>query len=186
MWSKFKKDLFSVPNILSYFRLLLVPVFIWVYLVKQDYTLTAIILTISALTDITDGFIARKFNMITDWGKIIDPIADKATQFSILVCLMLKYPPVIFMTSILFFKEIYMGIIGYIVIKKTDTVTGAKWYGKLNTCVIYAIIMTLLLYSNISYTTVCLLVATGGICMIGSMLFYTFKYVNMLKPKQKK
>ena len=90
-----KKDILNIPNLLSLFRLLLIPVYITIYLRAQDkadYFLAASILAVSCLTDMIDGQIARRFNMITDLGKLLDPIADKLTQFALVLCLSLRHP----------------------------------------------------------------------------------------------
>ena len=78
---------FTIPNILSFFRLILIPVLIWSYVVKKNYAATGWILLLSGLTDIADGFIARRFHMISKLGKILDPVADKLTQATMLFCL---------------------------------------------------------------------------------------------------
>ena len=78
-----------IPNILTVARFFLIP-FIIYFLVVDNYFLAFVFLTISGLTDILDGFIARKFNFITNFGKLIDPLADKATQLSVLITLTLK------------------------------------------------------------------------------------------------
>ena len=90
-----KKDLFTIPNLLSRFRLVLIPVYIVIYLnatEMTDYFIAAGILAVSCLTDAIDGKIARHFNMISTVGKILDPLADKATQFTLIVCLSIKQP----------------------------------------------------------------------------------------------
>ena len=78
-----------VPNALTITRFILIP-FIIIALVKDDYITTFILLTPSGLTDVLDGFIARKFNFISNFGKLIDPLADKSTQVAILTTLALK------------------------------------------------------------------------------------------------
>ena len=83
-----KKEIFTIPNLLSFFRLILIPVYMTIYLhasKPSDYILAGSILAISCLTDMFDGKIARKFNMITTFGKFLDPLADKLTQFSLLL-----------------------------------------------------------------------------------------------------
>lgn len=75
----YQKKILTIPNILSFFRLCLIPVIIWLYTEKQDYFWTLLVLLLSAVTDIVDGIIARKCNMISDFGKAFDPIADKLT-----------------------------------------------------------------------------------------------------------
>ena len=71
------KERFSIPNLMGYFRLLLIPVFCYLYLAKEAYHWAAGVVLLSSLTDLFDGMIARKFNMITNLGKALDPIADK-------------------------------------------------------------------------------------------------------------
>ena len=78
-----------IPNILTVARFFLIPFVIYA-LVVDNYLMAFIFLTISGLTDVLDGFIARKFNFITNFGKLIDPLADKATQISVLIALTLK------------------------------------------------------------------------------------------------
>ena len=85
-----KKEILSIPNILSLFRLLLIPVYTVLFLRAErpvDYWWAAGILAVSTLTDMVDGKIARRFHMVTNLGKILDPVADKATQCTLLVCL---------------------------------------------------------------------------------------------------
>ena len=77
------KEIFSIPNLMGYFRILLIPVFSWIYIHADgvsDYYMAAVLVGISGLTDMFDGKVARKFNMITELGKFIDPLADKLTQ----------------------------------------------------------------------------------------------------------
>ena len=77
----------TVPNILSLFRIALIPVLVLTYLSCDDIWLPASVLVLSGLTDLLDGWIARHFNQISEIGKLLDPIADKLTQFTVVVCL---------------------------------------------------------------------------------------------------
>ena len=96
-----------VPNTLTIARFILIP-FIIISLVQDNYVLTFILLTISGLTDVLDGFIARKFDLITNFGKLVDPLADKSTQIAILTTLALKNLIPIWMIVIIFLKEFAM------------------------------------------------------------------------------
>ena len=89
--SKYKDKILTIPNILSFFRICLIPVIVWLYIGKEDYSLTLIILILSGFTDVVDGIIARKCNMISDFGKAFDPIADKLTQAAMLCCLVVRF-----------------------------------------------------------------------------------------------
>src|SRR5574344_2539999 len=103
-----KIDMFKhVPNILKVIRFFLIPVII-ISLINDEYITAFIILTLSGLTEILDGFIARKFNFITNFGKLIDPLADKTTQISILVTLALKNIIPFWILVIVFLKEFLM------------------------------------------------------------------------------
>ena len=91
-----KKEIFSIPNILCYFRILLIPVFMISYInakETRDYYFAAFIVLLSGLTDFADGFIARHFNMVTELGKAIDPVADKLSQAAIVISLMIRIEP---------------------------------------------------------------------------------------------
>ena len=85
-----KKDILTIPNLLSLFRLLMIPVIVWLYVKEKNYYAAAAMVLISGATDIADGIIARKFNMISDFGKILDPMADKLTQGALIICLSFK------------------------------------------------------------------------------------------------
>ena len=75
-----------VPNILTIIRFLLIPLIVF-YIFTGNYIFAFIFFTLSGLTDIADGFIARKFNLISNFGKLMDPLADKLTQIATLASL---------------------------------------------------------------------------------------------------
>ena len=90
-----KKEVFTIPNLLSLFRLALIPVYIYIYLGATEtyqYITAGTIMAVSCLTDLIDGKVARRFNMVSTLGKILDPLADKITQFTLTVRLSLKHP----------------------------------------------------------------------------------------------
>ena len=103
-----KKEILTIPNLLSLFRLVLIPVYVTVYLNATEdwhYYLAASILAASCVTDLLDGQIARRFNMISNLGKLLDPIADKATQFALIICLSFRYSAMIFLIILFVIKE---------------------------------------------------------------------------------
>ena len=106
-----KKEILSIPNILSLFRLLLIPVYTVLFLRAErpvDYWWAAGILAVSTLTDMVDGKIARRFHMVTNLGKILDPVADKATQCTLLVCLAVRHPVLWYVLGLFVVKEGFM------------------------------------------------------------------------------
>lgn len=87
-----KKDqILTIPNLLSIVRLLLIPLIVWLFVAKKEYNWAVAVILLSGATDIVDGFIARHFNMVSDFGKILDPVADKLTQAALIICLTVKH-----------------------------------------------------------------------------------------------
>ena len=132
-----------IPNILTIIRFLLIPI-ILIYIFTGNYILALIVFTISALTDIADGFIARKFNLVSNFGKLMDPLADKLTQIATLTSLVIKNIIPIWILIIVISKEFIM-ICGASFLYGKDVVVYSKWYGKLSTVLLYiAIVFSLL------------------------------------------
>ena len=133
-----------VPNILTIIRLLLIP-FIVFYIFASNYLLAFIFFTISGLTDIIDGFIARKFNLVSNFGKLMDPLADKLTQIATLTSLVFVNIIPIWILLIVILKEFIM-ICGASFLYGKDVVVYSKWYGKLSTVLFFfAIVLSLLI-----------------------------------------
>ena len=145
-----------IPNILTISRFILIP-FIVISLAFDKFLVAFIFLTISALTDVLDGFIARKFNLVSDFGKLVDPLADKSTQLSILITLALKHTPSgepiipLWILVIIALKE-FMMVAGASFLYGKETVVSSKWYGKLTTVLFYVAIVSSLVvsYFNLS------------------------------------
>ena len=142
-----------VPNILTVSRFVLIP-FIIFFIVTDNYILAFIFLTISGITDILDGYIARKYNLITNFGKLVDPLADKSTQVAILATLALKNIIPLWILFIVFIKEILM-IAGASFLYGKELVVSSRWFGKMSTVLFYiAIVLSLFIrYWNIHYTS---------------------------------
>lgn len=128
-----------VPNILTIARFFLIPVIVGA-LVENNYILAFVFLTISGLTDILDGVIARKYNFITNFGKLIDPLADKATQLSVLAVLALQNVIPVWILIIVLLKEFVM-ISGASFLYGKEFVVSSRWYGKLSTVLFYVAIV---------------------------------------------
>lgn len=128
-----------VPNILTIIRFFLIP-FILFFIFTEQYIPAFIVLTISGLTDVLDGIIARKFNCITNFGKLIDPLADKATQISILAALTFKGIIPLWMLIVVFVKEFAM-IAGASFLYGKELVVSSRWFGKMATVIFYIAIV---------------------------------------------
>jgi len=181
--NKYQKKILTIPNILSFFRLCLIPVIMWLYIKRQDYLWTLIVLILSGITDIVDGIIARKCNMVSDFGKAFDPVADKLTQIATLFCLISRFHYMIYPFAILVFKEVCTAITSLISIKRTSTVKGAVWYGKLTTVSLYAMMAIHLLWYNMPHTISLIMV---GVCigiMLMSFIMYTVQNIKAIKNR---
>lgn len=141
-----------IPNILSAFRILLIPVIIWVYLGAtefSDYLLTGVLLGVSGITDMADGYIARKYNFITDLGKVLDPIADKLTQIAMAVAVWMRHSSLWPLPVFLVVKEVLTAAGGLWIYRKAGVVSSAKWYGKFATIIYYAVMVLLMVFPSI-------------------------------------
>jgi cardiolipin synthase len=157
---------------------------VWLYLYDRAYEAFGVIV-ISGITDLADGFIARRFNMMSDVGKILDPAADKLTQAALFVCLASNYKLLWLIFAIFAMKEIGMLIMGAIDIKKTDSVTGAKWHGKLNTALVYVTLMLLMLLPNLDPAIANFILIFDGAVMIISFSMYVRFYCKHIKENKK-
>lgn len=176
-----KKQILTIPNLLSLFRLLLIPVIIWLYQCKHDYLAAASVTVLSGATDVIDGIIARKFNMVSDFGKILDPIADKFTQITVLFCLVSRFPVMALPLSILIVKEIIAAITNMLTIKKTDKVMGAVWHGKVTTILLYAMMIIHLIWFNISDIASNILICICTAMMLLSAILYGARNIKAIR-----
>lgn len=181
--NKYKNKIITIPNILSFFRLCLIPVIVWLYCIKEDYLWTTIIFIISGLTDIIDGFIARKFNMISDFGKAFDPVADKLTQIVMLFCLVTRFPLMLIPLVILIIKEVLAAIMNMITLKKAGYVVAAVWHGKVNTVLLYSTMFIHIVWFNIPATISNVLIVVCIVMMLISSVLYTKSDVKAISKK---
>ena len=148
-----------VPNALTVLRFLLIPIIV-IACVQGQYILAIAVLSISGLTDILDGTIARKYNYITDFGKLMDPLADKATQISLLTTLFIKGAIPIWILAIVVLKEFCM-VSGASFLYGKELVVSSKWYGKLATVLFYVAMVISLFLEQIGNTTNNIIKAIG-------------------------
>ena len=175
-----QKQVMTIPNLLSVFRILLVPVIVWLYCGKGDYPLTACVLLVSGATDIVDGFIARRFHMVSDLGKVLDPVADKLTQAAALGCLLTRFGVLWWLLALLVVKECLMAAMGIFVIRRTGEVYSASWHGKLATCILYAVIFTHIVWYGVPAGASALLTALGAAGILLSLTLYTLENLRRL------
>jgi len=180
MENRYKDKIITIPNILSFFRLLLIPVIMWLYIVKKDPAWTTAILALSGITDIVDGIIARKCHMISDFGKAFDPVADKLTQIAMLFCLVSRFKWMLLPLILLIIKEVSAGVIGLLVIRKTGAVYGSVWHGKATTVSLYSMMLIHLLWYDIPSVVSCILIGICTVLILLSAILYGIKNVEIL------
>lgn len=174
-----KKEIFTIPNLLSLFRLVLIPVYVHLYLSAvepREYLVAGSVLALSCLTDLADGKIARHFNMISTVGKILDPVADKLTQFTLVLCLSLKYPVLNPVLALFVVKELFQLAAGVFHLCKGKMLPGALMAGKVCTTVLFTSLTALVLFPTMDPTLVNLIALTDGVFLLISFLSYIRAY----------
>ena len=147
-----KKEIFTIPNLLSLFRLALIPVYVYIYLnavTTQQYLAAGTIMAVSCFTDIIDGKIARHFDMVSTVGKILDPLADKVTQFTLTLCLSLKYPVLHPVLALFVVKEAFQLAAGIVNLRRGKMLPGALPAGKVCTTVLFVSLIALVLFPEL-------------------------------------
>ncbi|MBO4229100.1 MAG: CDP-alcohol phosphatidyltransferase family protein [Clostridia bacterium] len=176
-----KKTIFTIPNILSFLRILLIPLMMWLYLGKGDILGAVIVLLVSSLTDVVDGFIARKFNMISDLGKLLDPIADKLTQGCLLIALAITHPKLGLLIALFVVKEAVMLTFGILCFRRTDTVNSSHWYGKACTVILEGSAIAILAFPNMPELVSDLLMDISIVAVLFSCAMYVRFYLLLMK-----
>ena len=174
-----KKEILTIPNLISLFRLLLIPVYIVLYLNAEEvyeYYSAGAILAVSCLTDLIDGKIARSFNMISNLGKLLDPFADKLTQFSVTLCLCLKYPVLLPVLILIIAKETFQLVAFTINIKKGKALDGALLSGKICTTILFLTLTVLVFFPTISSQIVNVIAIVDSCFLLGTFLCYIFAF----------
>lgn len=174
-----KKEILTIPNLLSLFRLVLIPVYVYIYLNATEtyqYITAGTIMAVSCLTDMVDGKIARHFNMISTVGKILDPLADKITQFTLTVCLSLKYPVLRPVLILFVVKEFFQLIVGFINLRKGKMLPGALMAGKICTTILFVSLIALVLFPDMNPIAVDVIAIVDTAFLAISFISYILAY----------
>lgn len=179
--NRYQNRILTIPNLLSLLRILLIPVIVYVYLGRKDVLLAGILLAVACLTDLFDGWIARRFHMVSDAGKILDVIADKLMQFSILLCAASHYLQALILAGILMVKELTTGIYCLRYIRASGEVDGAQWFGKVCTAVLDVSLLLMCLFPGMPPLRVWLMVCVCAVLL----LFSFYRYLRCYRrPKR--
>ncbi|HOB36667.1 MAG TPA: CDP-alcohol phosphatidyltransferase family protein [Candidatus Avimonas sp.] len=175
----------NVPNALSLFRIALLPLFAYLYLnggQNQTYSHLAFgVFILSGISDSLDGIIARKFNQITDLGKILDPLADKLTQVTVAVCLALRYRIVVYLLAICLVKEICQTIGSVILLRRGIKIQGARWFGKISTFTFYGVMILIVGWPEMPQWLLTTLVVIVALLMVFAFVNYATMFFSIKK-----
>ena len=178
------KEALTIPNIMGYFRIALVPLYLILFFRALDghaYWPIYVVIVVSGLTDFFDGKIARKFGMVTDIGKMLDPIADKITIGAIIISLAYKYHIVVPMIILYIIKEGYMAFMGMLQLKRGLKIEGAMWYGKVCTFMTYVVLLSLLVFHDMPQSVVTGLVIFDIVLMLFTLFMYFGYHYKLFK-----
>lgn len=172
-----------VPNILSCVRLLLIPVFLYAYLGKEMVWVSFLIMLLSGITDILDGYLARKYSLITPLGKVLDPIADKLTVLCVTFAIAYRgFEWMWLVFYILLFKELLLIAGGILLYRKKDIVSSSRWYGKLATVLLHISIYFGILLGDHLWIKICLLAA--ALISVGAGIAYVITYISLVSREK--
>lgn len=184
-----KEELYSIPNCMGYFRILLIPVFCWIYLRAErpgDYYLAAGIILLSYITDFLDGQVARRFHMITEFGKFLDPVADKLTHGAVALCLVFRYEKMIYLFLLMLLKEGFMTVMGIINLRHGRKLDGAKWFGKVCTGSLFVLLFLLVCWPAIPGVWADRLISLEILIMALTLILYIPEFYRMIRSWDRK
>lgn len=168
----------NLPNKLTLLRILLVPIFVFLLLCpifgESTKWLVLVIFCIACLTDFLDGKIARKYNLITDFGKFMDPLADKLLVCSALICLIdLGKLPSWFVVIVIAREFVVSGL--RLIAVDNGIVIAASWWGKFKTAFQMALIILILIdFDELKVITIIVFWVTLALTLV-SMIDYLWK-----------
>ncbi|UUX33682.1 CDP-alcohol phosphatidyltransferase family protein [Fundicoccus culcitae] len=181
-----KSDWLAIPNLLSLLRIILIPVFIYQYINAEtdaDYLWAAFTIILSGITDWLDGVIARRYNMITDLGKLLDPAADKLTQLAIIICLVFTWDYIWIVVVIFIIKEVSLIICDILLLRQGRVMDGALWYGKVSTATFYTCSILLVAFPNMDHRIAYTLMFLTAVGLLFAFISYTRWFIIELRKK---
>lgn len=180
--TNWRKEIQTIPNLLSIFRILLLPIYLY-FVLRQSFYVAGVVIVVSGLSDYLDGVIARRYNQVIDLGKVLDPFADKLTQLFLILSMAWYRPWLWLLFGLFLIKEGFMFVAGLIGLSKNIKLSGAKWYGKVATAVIYVGMILLLLFPELPTLWVRVIFAVITYGLLQSFVLYAVEYRKMFQRK---
>ncbi len=174
----------NIPNIITLFRFLLVGIFAAFFFspLPNGRMIAAIVFLLAEFSDALDGYLARKYNLVSDFGKIMDPLADKVMQIVVAVSVAVVEPSLVWVPIFLFVKELTM-VIGTAKLLTKDTVVKANWAGKLASIIYFVVFTVIMLFDGIAPGIKQLLCSTFAVFSILAFVIYGIDFLHTVKKK---
>ncbi len=166
-----------IPNILSVFRILLIPFFVW-QMLSDNTLIAALVLALSGITDVADGFLARRFGWITNVGKVLDPAADKLTQVTVCIMLVVRWPELWIFFALILFREFTMLVLGLWLVQSNVRIESSRWFGKVVTSLFYALTFLLILLPDIPMPIKAIMMAFVTVLAFAAGVLYIPTFVR--------
>lgn len=182
-----KKEICTIPNLLSLLRLVMIPLYVYIYLNATEgihYVIASAILAVSCLTDMIDGKLARKLNQISHVGKVLDPIADKFTQLSLLICLSVHRKPLRALLVLFVIKEMFQLIAMIVNLRKGKALDGALMSGKISTTVLFISLILMVMMPNMREITTDIITVICFVVLVIAFVDYIRAYFGSNKKVQ--
>ncbi len=175
-------DIFTFPNLLSFLRIPMAFLFFYFYNwnTLKGLLMAVLILLLSALTDLLDGKLARHFHVVSEFGKILDPAADKITQACFILCLFHHYPATLALFIFFLVKEVTIAIFGFVAVRRSGENQGALIYGKVNTVLLYICLGILLFFINLPLQLANFILLVSFLSLLLSMTLYLIAYIKII------
>jgi len=178
----------AVPNIISVFRICLVPIFVIVYFTDdRDIKFYALLVfAIAGISDILDGFIARRFKAQSQLGRLLDPLGDKLMTFTAMVCITIDWPVILWAVIVFFVKEVLMGVGGLVLHRKVKIeLPPANIIGKISTIIFFITCISLMLFSNLlNRGAVTMIISVAIIFTLIALASYILSYIKIMKSRE--
>lgn len=176
----------NIPNTLSVVRICLVPVFFLVYFSGAEYSrfYAAAVYAVASITDVLDGKIARKYNMTTNLGRILDPLGDKLMTVSVILCITIDGIIPVWAVIIFVVKEGLMGLGGLFLYNKFEEMPPSNYFGKCSTVVFFAVCVILMLFRGIPRSVALIMISVALAVMLLAFVSYIFKFAGLVKNEE--
>lgn len=174
----------NIPNLLSAFRLLLVPVFVIAYFSGDAKGAAVAVYVLAAVTDVADGRVARKYNMVTGLGRILDPLADKSMNAAALVCLVADRTLPVWAAAAFISVQAVMILGSALLYRRFRDVISSDAAGKSATVVFFAVCVILMIFRNIPPLAAALMISTGLLLMAAAFINYLTQFIKAIKRNE--